>query len=268
MIGRRGFLAGMGVGVGAVAFGKAGGMNTYFTLGIGTYTYRGVTEDQMIEDLMALKITQIELSSPNYFLPNVKLGAVQALRASLDRAGITPVSYFAGDMKTEEDITLTLNVARALGVGHVSGSAVGEALKMVDLRFSEEGLKFGIHNHWFRGRKFAYESPEDLLRAFAGVSATVGATMDAGHMASCGYDPVEALNKLWSRLQLVHLKDVERSGDDKNVVLGTGIAKSRAVVETLEKRGFSGLVAIEYEAAMENPQPDVTRCVEFARAIM
>jgi len=268
MINRRCFLTGMGVGVGVLAFGKASRENAHFTLGIGTYTYRGVTEDQMIEDLRALKITQIELSSPAYFLPNVKLDAAQALRAKLDRAGITPVSYFSGDMKTEEDINLTLNVARALGVRHVSGSAVGESLKLVDSRFSHEGLTFGIHNHWFRGRKFAYESPEDLLKALVGVSPTVGATVDVGHMASCGYDPVEALNKLWSRLQLVHLKDVERSGDDKNVVLGTGIAKSKAVVETLEKRGFNGLVAIEYEAAMENPQPDVTRCVEFARGLM
>jgi len=83
-------------------------------------------------------------------------------------------------------------------------------------------------------------------------------------MASCGYDPLDALDKLWPRLQLVHLKDVERSGDDKNIVLGTGIAKSRAVVETLEKRGYTGLVGIEYEAAVKNPQPDVIRCVRFA----
>lgn len=266
MISRRSFITGVGAGILTLRMARA--EKVRFDLGIGTYTYRGVTDDQMIEDLRALKIRQIELSSPNYFLPAVKLDAVQKLRAKLDRAEITAVSYFAGDTKTEEDINTTVNVARELGATHVSGSAVGDALKMVDSRFSREGLKFGIHNHWFRGRRFEYESPEDLLNAITGLSGAVGVTMDAGHMASCGYDPVQALDKLWSRLQLVHLKDVERSGDDKNVVLGTGIAKSRAVVETLERRGFTGLVAIEYEAAVENPQPDVTRCVEFARTLM
>jgi sugar phosphate isomerase/epimerase len=265
MISRRGFITGVGVGVLSL---RLAAEKAHFELGIGTYTYRGVTDEQMIEDLRALKIRQIELSSPNYFLPAVKSNAVRELRAKLDKGGITAVSYFAGDIKTQEDIDTTVSVARELGVNHVSGSAVGDALKMVDSRFSREGLKFGIHNHWFRGRKFEYESPEDLLNAIEGVSATVGVTLDAGHMASCGYDPVQALDKLWSRVQLVHLKDVERSGDDKNVVLGTGIAKSRAVVETLEKRGFTGLVAIEYEAAVENPQPDVARCVEFARALI
>jgi sugar phosphate isomerase/epimerase len=52
------------------------------------------------------------------------------------------------------------------------------------------------------------------------------------------------------------------------VVLGSGIAKSQEVVSALEKRGFTGLVAIEYEAEPQNPQPDVARCVEFARKLM
>ncbi len=266
MISRRQFF--MALGAGVVGPRAVIGPKARFTLGIGTYTYRGVTEDKMIDNLLALEIHHIELSSPDYFLPDVKLQNIPILRAKLNRAGIKAVSYFCGDIKTEADIDLTIQAARALGVRHVSGSAVGDALKLVDLRFGSEGLKFGIHNHWFRGRKFAYESPEDLLSALRGLSNAVGVTLDAGHMASCGHDPVEALEKLWRYLQLVHLKDVERSGDDKNVVLGTGIAKSAAVIEGLEKKGFAGLVAIEYEADKDNPQPAVARGVQFARKLM
>jgi sugar phosphate isomerase/epimerase len=251
-----------------LALGKATGANARFDLGIGTYTFRGLSVDAMIDDLRALKIHHIELSSPDYFLPGVNLDSVPSLQRMLAHAGITAVSYFCGDIKTAGDVDLTIQVVRALGARHVSGAAVGDALKMIDTRFSQEGLKFGIHNHWFRGRRFDYESPEDLLKALENLSPTVGVTMDAGHMASCGHDPVQALDKLWPHLQLVHLKDVERSGDDKNVILGTGIAKSKDVIETLKKRGFTGLVAIEYEAEPQNPQPDVTRCVEFARKLM
>src|SRR5689334_9643992 len=75
-----------------------------FELGIGTYTYRGLSLDRMIEDLNALKIRQVEISSPDYFLPNVKPENVPALRARLQRAGITPVSYFCGDIKTQADL--------------------------------------------------------------------------------------------------------------------------------------------------------------------
>ena len=266
MISRRCFIAAVGLRILTVR--KATGSNVRFDLGIGTYTYRGLTEDQMIEDLLTLHIQQIELSSPDYFLPNVKMDAVQTLRQKLEQAKIRAVSYFCGDMKTQADVDTTVEVARQLGVHHVSGSAVGGTLKMVDTSFTREGLKFGIHNHWFRGRKFAYESPEDLLGALANLSETVGVTVDTGHMASCGYDPVQALDKLWARLQLVHLKDVERVGDDKNVVLGTGIAKSKAVIASLARRGYGGLVAIEFEGEPQNPQPDVVRCVEFARTLM
>ena len=266
MITRRCFITSFGAAI--LALRKARGAKARFDLGIGTYTYRGVTEDQMVEDLKALKIQKIELSSPNYFLPSVKLEAVRNLRTKLDQVGITAASYFCGDIKTQGDLDLTIRVVRALGARHVSGSAVGDALKMIDTRFSREGLRFGIHNHWFRGRHFEYESPEDLLRALGDLSPAVGVTMDAGHMASCGYDPVQALDKLWPHLQLVHLKDVERAGDDKNVILGSGIAKSHAVIETLKNRGFTGLVAIEYEAEPQNPQPDVTRCVGFTRKLM
>lgn len=266
MINRRHFFKTLGAGILAAPIVMA--KKAKFTLGIGTYTYRGLSEDKMIEDLLALKIHEIELSSPDYFLPGTKLQNIPILKSKLNRAGINLVSFFCGDIKTEADIDLTVRAAKELEARHVSGSAVGDALKLVDQRFKREGLRFGIHNHWFRGRKFEYESPEDLLKALRGVSDAVGVTLDTGHMASCGHDPVEALVKLRDRVQLVHLKDVERSGDDKNVPLGTGIAKGAAVIEELEQQGFSGLVAIEYEADENNPQPAVTRDVEFTRKLM
>lgn len=266
MISRRCFIT--TVGAGMLTVGRAAGAHARFVLGIGTYTYRGVTKDEMIRDLKQLNIHEIELSNPDYMLPAVTVDAARSIRGKLDRAGITPVSFFCAHITSPDDLDLTVRVARTLGVRHVSGWSEGQTLKMVDSRFTREGLKFGIHNHWFRGRRFEYESPSDLLRALANVSDTIGVTLDAGHMASCGYDPVRALEKLWTRVQLVHLKDVARVNDDQNVILGTGIARSRAVIELLEKRRYSGLAAIEYEAHPQNPQPDVTRCVEFARKLM
>lgn len=265
MINRRDFIKTCGAGTLTVP--AMIGAKARFTLGIGTYTYRGVTVEEMIERLVALNIRQIELSSPDYMLPRVKVENIPSLKAKLDRVGIAAVSYYCGTIRTEADLDRTVQVAQALGAHHVSGDAKGEALKMIDARFNRERLKFGIHNHWFRGRKFEYQSPEDLLAALNGLSDTVGVTMDAGHMASCGYDPVAALAKLRRHLQVVHLKDVERVDDDKNVILGTGIAKSAEVIKTLKRDGFAGLVAIEYEEGRD-PQADVARCVEFARNLM
>jgi sugar phosphate isomerase/epimerase len=127
-------------------------------------------------------------------------------------------------------------------------------------------LTFGIHNHYFK-QKFAYESPEDVLEALAGRSRTMGATLDIGHIASCGYDTVEAVRKLASRLKLVHLKDVKASGGEVNVLLGQGIARIPEVIAELKRAGYRGLVAIEYEH--EGPvQDDVRQEVAYARKLL
>ena len=103
-----------------------------FPLGIGTYTYRGEPVDEMIEHLRSLDISRIELSSPDYMIPCVKVPAIVDLCLKLDRAGIKAVSFFCGEITRDLDMNLTVDCARALGVRHVSGRAWGDALKMID----------------------------------------------------------------------------------------------------------------------------------------
>jgi sugar phosphate isomerase/epimerase len=159
-----------------------------------------------------------------------------------------------------------VHFAQLLGARNVSGDATGNTLVQIDQRFTQEGITFGIHNHYFNGQKFPYESPEDVLNALAGVSKTVGATADAGQFASCGYDPVDALRKLAPRLKLVHLKDIQARDGEVNVLLGTGISKIPEVMRELHRQNFGGLVAVEYEK--EGPvEDDLRQEVEFARQL-
>src|SRR5258707_5514379 len=115
---------------------------------------------------------------------------VREAHSKLDRAGIRCVSYYSATIKDDQDLENALRFAKMLGARNVSGDATGPILNRIDQRFSQEGLTFGIHNHFFKGEKFAYESPEDILKALAGISPTVGATADVGHFASCGHNTV------------------------------------------------------------------------------
>jgi len=157
-----------------------------------------------------------------------------------------------------------LRFAKNLVARNITGDAAGSILSRIDKRCSQEGLTFGIHNHFFKGEKFAYESPEDVLHALAGLSNAVGATADIGHFASCGHDTVDAVRKLGPRLKLVHLKDVEAAGREVNVLLGKGIAKVREVMRELHRQKFAGLIAIEYEKEGDVSQ-DLKTDVDFAR---
>ena len=187
-------------------------------------------------------------------------------RAKFDQAGIQCVSYYTATIKEDADLDDAVRFAKILGSRNVTGDATGSILNRIDERFTKEGLTFGIHNHYFKGQKFAYESPEDVLNALKGLSNTVGATADVGHFASCGHDPVDALRKLASRLQLVHLKDIQEANGEVNVVLGKGISKIPEVMKELHRQSFGGLVAIEYESEGD-VRETMRQDMEFARKL-
>jgi sugar phosphate isomerase/epimerase len=189
----------------------------------------------------------------------------RSARAKLDRAGIRCVSYYPATIKAPQALDDTVRFAKLLGAGNVSGDATGEMRRRIDEPFTREGLSFGIHNHFFQ-EKFPFESPDDVANALAGLSQTMGATVDVGQFASCGYDPVTALRTLAPRLKLVHLKDVKASGGEENVLLGNGVAKIPEVLRELRLLGFQGLVAIEHEKE-GRVEEDVRREVEYARRL-
>src|ERR1035438_10149841 len=256
----RAVAAGIGI-AGATALAAA-----RLRIGIGTYTYHNLSIDEMIARLTALRITEIEMSRGEFRLMKPPTDEMcQSARRKFDHAGIRCVSYYTATIKNDQDLDYAVRFAGLLGSRNISGDATGGMLEKIDERFSREGLTFGIHNHYFK-QKFAYESPEDVLEALAGRSKTMGATLDVGHIASCGYDTVDAVRKLAPFLKMVHLKDVAASGGEDNVLLGQGIAKIPAVMEELHKVSYRGLCAIEYEKEGDIDS-DIAREVEFARKL-
>jgi sugar phosphate isomerase/epimerase len=243
------------------------------TIGIGTFSYHSLSFDDMMAQLEILLPTnglhnqQIEMSRGEYMVmshPSDEL--FRTAKAKLDKAGIKCVSYYAATLKNEQEVAQAVGFAKLLGAHNITGDATGsDLLKHIDRSVTEAGLTFSIHNHFFPGVKFPYESPEDVLKALAGLSANCGATADTGHFAACGYDPVDAIRKLAPRLNLVHLKDVKAVGHGDNVLLGSGIAKIPEVEAELHRQSFRRLVAIEYEKEGDDDVRDDMRTnVAFA----
>jgi sugar phosphate isomerase/epimerase len=271
MITRRTFLKSAAAGL------VASSMPAYalapLTIGIGTFSYHALSFDDMMAQLGILLPTnglhnqQIEMSRGEYMVmshPSDEL--FRAAKAKLDKAGIKCVSYYAATLKNEQEVAQAVGFAKLLGAHNITGDATGaDLLKHIDRSVTEAGLTFSIHNHFFPGVKFPYESPEDVLKALEGLSVNCGATADTGHFAACGYDPVEAVRKLAPRLNLVHLKDVKAVGHGDNVLLGSGIAKIPEVEAELHRQNFRHLVAIEYEKEGDDDVRDDMRTnVAFA----
>lgn len=265
MITRREFAKTLAAGVGWAALPARGGGALH--IGVGTYSYHNLSIDDMIAQLKALNIAQIEMSRGEFMLlskPEESL--FRSTKEKLDRAGIRCVSYYAATIEDRQGLEHAVRFAKAIGAHNITGDATGSMLGEVDRRCTREGLSFGIHNHYFKGRKFPYESPDDVLNALRDLSPTVGSTADVGQFASCGYDPVDALRKVGPRLKLVHLKDIQARDDEVNVLLGTGIAKIPEVMAELRRQKFAGLVAVEYEK--EGPvEEDMRQELAFARKL-
>jgi len=261
---RRSFLG--AAAIGALGVTRLAAANR-LRIGIGTYSYHSLSMDAMVAQLKILKIAEIEMSRGEFMLlSHPDADRFRRARALFDRHGIRCVSYYAATIHDEHELDLAIDFARLLGATNITGDATGaELLKQIDARCTRAGLTFGIHNHYFKTR-FAYESPEDVLRALRGLSRTVGATLDVGHIASCGYDTVDAVRKLGPYLKLVHLKDVAAAGGEDNVLLGRGIAKIPEVMHELHRLEFAGLAAIEYEK--EGPvEDDLRQEVAYARKL-
>lgn len=236
-------------------------------IGIGTYTYHNLTFEAMIVQLRSLQISEIEMSRGEFMLMNHPGDEMfQAARRKLDAVGVRCVSYYSATITNDRDLEDAVRFAKILGARNITGDATGSILSRIDKRCSQEDLTFGIHNHFFKGEKFSYESPDDVLRALLGLSNAVGATADIGHFASCGHDTVEAVRRLGPRLKLVHLKDVEAAGGEANVLLGKGIARVPEVMRELHRQNFPGLIAIEYEKEGDVDE-DVKTDVEIARSL-
>jgi sugar phosphate isomerase/epimerase len=252
-----------------LAVGSVSGAAKRLKLGIGCYTYHNLAVDDMITQIKALQIDEIEMSRGefmNFSHPPVE--RFESFRKKIDAAGIRCVSYYAPTIKEKAELDGAIRFARILGATNITGDpADREILKYVDERMTAEGLSFGIHNHYFKGKKFDYESPEDILNALKGLSKTVGCTLDLGHIVSCGYDTMDAVRKLGPRLKLVHLKDIKAAGGEVNVPLGQGLAKIPEVMKELRRIQFQGLVAFEYEKEGDINE-DVSQQIAYARKLL
>jgi inosose dehydratase len=262
---RRNFLSTLisGIAAAALPLHAASKLN----VGVGTYSYHNLSLDQMIVQLNALLVRDIEMSRGEFMLMNHPTEELcRSARAKFDAAGIRCVSYYSATIKEDAELESAIRFAKILGARNVTGDATGSILSRIDERFTEEKLSFGIHNHYFKGEKFAYESPEDVLNVLQKLSPAVGATADIGHFVFCGHDPVDALRKLGSRLKLVHLKDIQAAGGDVNVLLGKGIAKVPEVMQELHRQNFKGFIAVEYEKEGDVNE-DMRQDMEYARKL-
>lgn len=233
-----------------------------FKLGLGTYTFRLLDIKDLIGRCKELDLTTIELSHPQYMLPQAKLEEFSSVREQLTSGGVNLISWFCGHLSKQAEIEALVEGVRRFGVKTVSGAAPREMLDDINTACGKAGFAFGIHNHYFPDRKFLYETPEDVLSALEG-RRNLFATLDTGHMVAVGVDPVDAYRKMKAHVGIIHIKDEDVPGH--SVVLGRGKGNIGQFLQVIAHDSFTNLCAIEYEEGTD-PKQEVSECVSYIRA--
>ncbi|MGH1559352.1 myo-inosose-2 dehydratase [Caulobacter segnis] len=134
---------------------------------------------------------------------------------------------------------------------------------------ARQGLKFAYHHHLGT----IVERPEDLEAFLANTGPSVGLTVDTGHAALGGLDPVQVIRGYPHRVAHVHCKDIRSEVFHKVVsrggggfldgvlagmftVPGDGHPDYAAVMQALAEIGYSGWIIVEAEQdpAIANPR--------------
>src|SRR5215467_10663236 len=99
---RRQFLESASAGIAALALTGAipalpeSEPRARFKLGLGTYTFRLLDIKALIGRCKELNLTTIELSHPQYMLPQAKLEEFPLVRQQLTSGGVNLTSWFCG----------------------------------------------------------------------------------------------------------------------------------------------------------------------------
>lgn len=203
--------------------------------------------------------------------PSAPAEALEKTRKKLKAAGLTLVSYYAGDFgKNEAAMRRLFEFGKAMGIQVFVGEPQPQKLSALDKLANEFGIDVAVHNHPKRPNQpaYAYWDPATIMRMVEKHSKRIGCCADTGHWVRSGLDPVQCLKEYEGRLLYLHLKDVNEKGPKgHDVIFGTGVADVKGMLTELHRQRFAGPIGFEYENNVKDRPADVFKSVVFVREI-
>lgn len=189
------------------------------------------------------------------------------IRRRFDEAGITITSYdvpFNGSF-TDEEITRTFELAKALGVSVVTSSARVSVAGRLQPFAAEAGVKVGFHNH-SRIAPDEFATPDDFASALKD-RPNMAITLDIGHFTAANFDALAFLDEHHDRIVSMHLKDRKRD-QGATLPFGEGDAKVADVLRRLRDRKWDIPAHIEYEYRGQDTVAEMKRLLGYCRQVL
>jgi len=220
-------------------------------------------------DALEIGAQRLDLDNPDAFL------ALTA-RHGLAVAGIHTGGeiYTPAEMRARQDFfEKAVRFARAVNASCVllSGkpkeggktdadlAAEADSLHWVADICQSQGLPLNFHTH-------NWELADDLRELRYLTANTdpdrISLCLDIGWVQRAGHDPLKVVDEFYPRIRYLHLKDTR---DDRWTEVGRGMVDFRALLADLNRRGFSGQLAVERDEELENAFESAKTSRDFLR---
>ena len=238
-----------------------------FHIGVAGYTFRKFSIDQTLESLQKLGIKY--LSIKDFWLPlDASVEEMEDFRDKCASYGVDP--YILGPiyMSTPEQVEEAFAYARRFGAEMFIGVPSYDVLDLVVRKVRETGIKMAIHTH---GPDLPDLFPDIrvVVDKIGDPDLGIGCCIDLAHSYRYGQDPAKDIRKYAKWIWDIHIKDVtvpSKEGVAKE--MGRGGMDIPAIVKSLRRIGYKGVISIEYEADEDDPVPAVAETAGYLRGVM
>jgi sugar phosphate isomerase/epimerase len=209
--------------------------------------------DELAAAIQSTGATAIELWSAHLSTAATPSMVAEA-RAILAAHGLRVAAYAASLRRPgldNDELKRTFAVASALGVPLIAGGLHYAYANTVYTLCRQHGIKFAIENH-------PEHDPLEIVAQITGREDWFGTAVDTGWYRTNGADVGAALHILRDHIFHVHLKDVRAAClPHRTCALSEGIVGIPAVLATLQRFGYAGILSIEHEPAHHDPTAEL-----------
>jgi sugar phosphate isomerase/epimerase len=230
------------------------------TVGAQSYSFRDRPLDAAIQGFLTVGLSECELFQGHVeparlsrealrkWRLTVPLSGFHEVRQKFDKAGILLYAYnysFRKDF-THEEMERGFQMARALGVKHITASSNVSLAHRVDLLAQKYKIVVGFHGHDNTNDPDEFSTADSFERALKGASPYLGINLDIGHFTAASQDAVSFLRQFHQKMVTLHIKDRKRN-HGANLPFGEGDTPITAVLHLLRDNHWKIPANIEYE---------------------
>lgn len=230
-----------------------------------------------LRDLTAVDFAKAVREVKNIGYQAVEIGGFGSLksarevRKACDDAGLAISGTHQNLDAMEKDPQAAIDDALALGTKYLiipwlnadrrkdaaAWTAVSKSLDQLGARTREAGLALAFHNHQVEFEKVDGQDGWDyLLKNTA--AHNVKFELDVYWAQFAGVSPLDAIKRLASRVEVLHLKDMEAGPEKRFAPCGTGIIDFTAIKKAAESIGVKWC-AVEQDRTYDLPSIEAAR---------